>query len=51
MTELANDLCDGRWAPLLLAFTKREKLSPRDLAELQRLIDEQSERLARNKKK
>ena len=51
MTELADDLCDGQWQPLLLAFTKREELSPRELEELQRLIDEQSGRRGRRKKK
>jgi BlaI family transcriptional regulator, penicillinase repressor len=51
MSELAEDLCDGEWAPLLLAFTQREKLSGEELAELQRLIDDLSARLARKKKK
>jgi BlaI family transcriptional regulator, penicillinase repressor len=51
MSELAEDLCDGEWAPLLLAFTQREKLSAEELTELQRLIDDLSSRPARNKKK
>jgi len=51
MSELADDLCDGQWEPLLLAFTQREKLSSRDLAELQRLVDDLSARLDRKKKK
>jgi BlaI family penicillinase repressor len=51
MSELADDLCDGQWQPLLLAFTRREKLSSNDLAELQRLIDEQSARRGGKKKK
>ena len=50
MSELADDLCDGRWEPLLLAFTQREKLGTRDLAELQRLVDELSARLGKKKK-
>jgi predicted transcriptional regulator len=51
MSELVDDLCDGQWQPLLLAFTEREELSPRELEELQRLIDEQSSRRGRRKKK
>jgi BlaI family penicillinase repressor len=51
MSELADDLCDGEWAPLLLAFTQREKLGTRELADLQRLVDDHSARLVRNKKK
>jgi predicted transcriptional regulator len=51
MSELADDLCDGQWQPLLLAFTKREELSARELEELQRLIDEQSGRRGRRKKR
>jgi predicted transcriptional regulator len=51
MSELADDLCDGQWEPLLLAFTQREKLKGRELAELQRLVDELSARLAQKKKK
>jgi predicted transcriptional regulator len=49
MSELADDLCDGRWAPLLLAFTKREKYTAGELAELQRLVDELSAKLSRKK--
>ena len=51
MSELAEDLCDGEWAPLLLAFTQQEKLSAEELGELQRLIDDLSSRRVRNKKK
>jgi predicted transcriptional regulator len=46
---LADDLCDGRWAPLLLAFAQREKYSARELAELQQMVDELSSKLARKK--
>jgi predicted transcriptional regulator len=49
MAELADDLCDGRWEPLLLAFTKREKYTAGELAELQRLVDELSAKLTRKK--
>jgi BlaI family penicillinase repressor len=49
MSELADDLCDGRWAPLLLAFAQREKYSARELAELQQMVDELSSKLARKK--
>ena len=49
MSELADDLCGGRWAPLLLAFARREKYTSGELAELQRLVDELSAKLARKK--
>jgi BlaI family transcriptional regulator, penicillinase repressor len=49
MSELADDLCDGRWAPLLLAFTKREKFTAGELVELRQMMDELSAKLARKK--
>src|SRR6478735_3992994 len=51
MSELADDLCDGEWTPLLLAFARREKLKPEHVEELQRLVDELSRRRARGAKK
>lgn len=51
MDELADDLCDGQWGPLLLAFTERQKLKPKEIAELQQLIDKLSARLAAEQKK
>src|SRR6478609_677420 len=44
LSELADDLCDGQWMPLLLAFARREKLKPNEVAEVQRLVDELSQR-------
>jgi predicted transcriptional regulator len=51
LSELADDLCDGQWMPLLLAFARREKLKPNEVAEVQRLVDELSQRRARGVKK
>jgi BlaI family penicillinase repressor len=51
MGELADDLCGGEWAPLLLAFTERSRLSDIEIAELQKLVDELSKRRAKSAKK
>ncbi len=51
MAELADDLCEGQWGPLLLAFTQRQKLKPKEIAELQKLVDQLSTRLDEEKKK
>lgn len=51
MAELADDLCDGQWAPLLLAFTERQKLKPKEMAELQKLVEQLSARLAEEQRK
>jgi predicted transcriptional regulator len=51
MSELADDLCDGKWTPLLLAFARREKLKPEHVEELQRLVNELSQRRPRGAKK
>lgn len=51
MAELADDLCEGQWAPLLLAFTQRQKMKPKEIAELQKLVDQLSARLAEEQKK
>ena len=37
---LLDRLFDGRLAPLVSHFSKREKLNPEDVAELRRLLDE-----------
>lgn len=39
MAELADDLCEGQWGPLLLAFTERQKLKPKEIAELRQLVE------------
>ena len=44
MAELADELCEGHWGPLLLTFTERHKLKPREIAELRHLIDRLSGR-------
>jgi len=51
MSDLADDLCDGEWAPLLLAFAKRPQLTPEHVAELQQLVDDLSRRVAGGRKK
>jgi predicted transcriptional regulator len=51
MSELAEELCDGHWAPLLLTFAERGRLAPEDVAELQQLVDELSRKAAQAKKK
>jgi predicted transcriptional regulator len=51
MSELANDLCDGQWAPLMLAFTERGRLSPDEVAELQQMVDDLARRAAAGRKK
>jgi len=42
LREVARDLYEGRPAPLLLAFARREKFSRKELDELRQLIDELS---------
>lgn len=44
MAELADDLCEGQWGPLLLAFTERQKLKPKEIAELRQLVERLSAR-------
>ena len=39
MVELADELCDGRHAPLLLAFAERQTFTPDELRSLRALID------------
>jgi predicted transcriptional regulator len=42
MRELADELCGGRAAPLLLSFAQRQKFSAEEVAELRKLIDDLS---------
>ena len=51
MSELADELCDGQWAPLLLTFAERGRLAPEDVADLQQLVDDLSRRAGPTKKK
>ncbi len=39
LTEVADELCEGEWSPLLLAFAQQKKLTDKDVGELQKLID------------
>jgi predicted transcriptional regulator len=51
MQELANELCDGRPAPLLLAFAERQKFTAEEIAELQRLVEELAARQGKGKRR
>jgi predicted transcriptional regulator len=51
LVELADELCDGRPAPLLMAFAERQKFTPAEIAELQRLVEELTAKPARGKRK
>jgi BlaI family penicillinase repressor len=46
MVELADELCDGQPAPLLLAFAERQTFTPDELRELRQLIDDLSQKQA-----
>lgn len=50
LRELADDLFDGRAAPLLLAFAKRQRFTPEEVEELRRLIDDLAAGEGRNGK-
>jgi BlaI family transcriptional regulator, penicillinase repressor len=51
MQQLANELADGQTAPLVLAFARRQRLSPKQLQELRQLVDELAARQSRGKQK
>jgi predicted transcriptional regulator len=40
LQDAADELCDGRAAPLVLALVQGGRLSPEELARLRRLLDE-----------
>jgi predicted transcriptional regulator len=40
MLELADELCDGEPAPLLLAFAQRQRFTADELQTLRRMIDQ-----------
>lgn len=40
LADAADELCDGRAAPLVLALVQGGKLSPEELARLRRIIDQ-----------
>lgn len=44
LREVADDLCEGTAGPLLLAFARQQDLTPNELADLRRLVDELSAR-------
>ena len=45
LREVADELCDGASAPLLLAFAQQQPLSADELASLRRLVDELAARM------
>lgn len=51
MQELANELASGQAAPLLLAFARRQRLTPKQLQDLRQLIDELAAKQSRGKQK
>lgn len=51
LREVADELCEGASAPLLLAFAQQETLTPDELAGLRRLVDELSSRQVSSKRK
>lgn len=40
MSELAEELCDGAAAPLVLAFAQRHRFTPAEIEQFRRLIDD-----------
>lgn len=44
MRQLADELCGGQTAPLLLAFAERQRFTPEELQELRRLVDQLASR-------
>ena len=44
LKDAADELCDGRAAPLILALVEGNQFSPDELARLRRLLDEASAR-------
>jgi predicted transcriptional regulator len=51
LQEVADELCAGAAAPLLLAFAQHQSFSASELAELKCLIDELSTHQSNNKRK
>jgi predicted transcriptional regulator len=51
MRELADELCDGNAAPLLLTFAQRQRFSDDEIAELRRMIDDLAARNERSHRK
>ena len=47
LAEVADELCEGEWSPLLLAFAQQNKLTDKDIGELQKLIDELASKVNR----
>ena len=44
LQEVADELCDGAAAPLLLAFAQQQDLSQEEISELRNLIDQLAKR-------
>lgn len=51
MLQLADELCDGESAPLLLAFAERERFTADELQKLRRMIDQLAARQTQSKKR
>ena len=50
LAEVADELCEGEWSPLLLAFAQQKKLTDKDVGELQKLIDALASKVNRPRK-
>ncbi len=50
LAEVADELCEGEWSPLLLAFAQQQKLTDKDVGELKKLIDELASKAHRPRK-
>ena len=50
LAEVADELCEGEWTPLLLAFAQQKKLTEKDVGELQKLIDALASKVNRPRK-
>lgn len=50
MVELAEELCDGQPAPLLLAFAERQKFTASELEALKQLVDDLADRQAQRRR-
>ena len=51
LQEVADELCNGSSAPLLLAFAQHQSLSASELTELKQLVDELAARHSNDKRR
>jgi BlaI family transcriptional regulator, penicillinase repressor len=51
LKDAAEELCDGRAAPLVLALVQKNEFSPEEMARLRRLLDEAAGRISATRPK